>query len=624
MYKNPLALAIGIACMAAANAAAPTQTAAALVELSLEQLADITVSTVSGRAEPLSRAPASVYVISGEDIRRSGATTLPEALRLAPNLHVARVDASQYAISARGFNSTTANKLQVLIDGRTVYTPLFSGTFWDAQDVLLEDVERIEVISGPGATLWGANAVNGVINVITRRAGDTQGTLAVAGAGNKERSGALRYGSELAGGHYRVYAKAFDRSQSRFASGAFARDAMERAQVGFRADWGKSLDGFTLQGDAYGGDLDQGRDRSGYNLLGRWTRALEGGSSLRLQSYLESTSRDYPGTFKEQLDTYDFELQHTLAPAGGHRLLWGLGLRHHRDRVENSAALAFLPAQVNFNRSHVFAQDEMALRPDLDLTLGVKLDRNAYTGVEALPSVRLAWRSSGAHLLWIALSRAVRAPSRVDRELFAPPTPPFALLAGGPGFRSEISNVFELGYRGQPHSRLSYSLTGYHHQHARLRSQSPSPGGPVLENNAEGETTGIEGWGTWRAADWWRLSAGFVRQRESLRTRPGTIDTLAPGSNGNDPRGWFNLRAGFDLSATHDLDVMLRRVGALPTPYVPAYTAVDARLGWEVRRGTELSLAVQNLFDRRHAEWQTAAGRVEIDRSFLAQLRVSL
>jgi iron complex outermembrane receptor protein len=623
MHKRWFAAAGLLAC-SCAQAAALTQTAANLVDLSLEELSSITVSTVSGRAEPLSQAPGSVYVIRGEEIRRSGATTLPEALRLAPNLHVARVDASQYAISARGFNSTTANKLQVLIDGRTVYTPLFSGTFWDAQDVLLEDVERIEVISGPGGTLWGANAVNGVINVITRHAGDTQGTHGVARAGSVERGAAVRHGGALAGGHYRLYAKTHERDRSRFEGGAAAQDQNDLSQAGFRADWGTALEGFTLQGDAHDGDLDQGRKRSGYNLLGRWTRALAGGSSLRLQGYLDSTYRNYPGTFKENLDNYDFELQHALAPSGAHRLLWGFGLRHHRDRVENSPLLAFLPAHTNFNRSHVFLQDEIALRPDLDLVLGAKLDRNTYTGIEALPNARLAWTLSDAQLLWTALSRVVRAPSRIDREFFSPGTPPFTALAGGPDFRSEVSRVLEIGYRVQASARLSYSLTGYHHRHKALRTLSPSPAGPVFANEGKGETTGIEGWGTWRPADHWRLSAGFMRQRQSLGLRPGAVDLLAPGANGNDPRGWLKLHAAIDLSAAHDLDVVLRRIGSLPAPHVPGYTAVDARLAWRMRPDAELSLVVQNLFDRRHAEWQTAAGRVEIERALLMQLRLSL
>jgi iron complex outermembrane receptor protein len=267
---------------AAAGAQGITLAARDLADLSLEQLANVAVSSVSRREEPLSRAPASIYVITGDDIRRSGATSLPEALRLAPNLQVARVDSSQYAITARGFNSTTANKLLVLIDGRTVYTPLFSGTFWDAQDVLLEDVARIEVISGPGATLWGANAVNGVINVITKSAEGTQGTLASLGAGSQERQVVARHGGALEGGHYRLYAKAAKRDETSLPGGASNRDQADRAQVGFRADWGSPAEGFTLQGDLYGGEIDQAaqpREIDGLNVLGRWTRDYGDGSS---------------------------------------------------------------------------------------------------------------------------------------------------------------------------------------------------------------------------------------------------------------------------------------------------------------------------------------------------------
>jgi iron complex outermembrane recepter protein len=613
MKQFKLLAACLLACAASVHAAAQIMAARSLVDLSLEELANVTVTTVTGRAEPLLRSPGSVYVISRDELRRSGYTSLPEALRLAPNLHVARAAFAQYAISARGFNTTTANRLLPLIDGRTVYTPLYAGTFWDAQDVLLEDVERIEVISGPGATLWGANAVNGVINVVTRSAADTQGTLAIARGGSLERGGALRYGAAAGGGHYRVYARTAE------------RDADDLQQAGFRADWGGTQEGFTLQGDAYGGDIAPNRDRSGFNLLGRWTRTLAGGSSLRVQSYFDATSRNIPGQFGQRLHTYDLEVQHALARAGAHRVLWGFGLRHHRDRVENSAPLAFLPADKSFNRSHVFAQDEIALRPDLDLTVGVRLDRNAYTGVEHLPSVRLAWRPTETALLWTALSRAVRAPSRIDRELFAPGSPPFTVLAGGPDFRSEISRVLEVGYRAQTTARLSYSITGFHHNHDRLRTLEPSPAGPVLANAGEGETTGVEAWGAYRGADWWRLSAGFVRQRQRFTLRPGAVDLLGPGANGNDPDWWLVARASVDVTPAVDFDVMLRRVGSLPAPPLPAYTAVDLRVGWLVRRGVELSAVARNLFDRRHAEWRAGtAPPVEIPRAALLQLTLTL
>src|SRR5688572_2046170 len=348
-------------CSATAGAQGTALAARDLADLSLEQLANVVVSSVSRRDEPLARAPASIYIITGDDIRRSGATSLPDALRLAPNLQVARVDSSQYAISARGFNSTTANKLLVLIDGRTVYTPLFSGTFWDAQDVLLEDVERIEVISGPGATLWGANAVNGVINVITKSASATQGTLASAGLGNTDRQLAMRHGGALeSGGHYRLYAKAVRRDETSLPGGASTRDQADHAQLGFRADWGKATDGFTLQGDLYGGEIDQAtnaaRDIDGLNLLGRWARDLGDGGLVRVQGYFDHTHREHPGTFKEDLDTYDLEVQHGLRAYGRHRLLWGIGLRRHEDRIENSPVLAFLPAQRTLNSAHVFVQ----------------------------------------------------------------------------------------------------------------------------------------------------------------------------------------------------------------------------------------------------------------------------
>ena len=594
-----------------------------LADLSLEQLANIVVSSVSRRDEPLTRAAASVYVISGEDIRRSAATSLPEALRLAPNLDVARADANQYAISARGFNNVLANRMLVLIDGRTVYTPLFSGTFWEAQDLMLEDIERIEVISGPGAALWGANAVNGVINVITRAAADTRGELLSAQAGTAQKDGAARYGGRLGDARYRVYGKGVRRDHTSMANGNPVADAAEHAQAGFRADLGGPRDRLTVQGDAYAGEISgQGREFAGLNLLGRWSRELGSGAELAMQAYFDRTSRHHTAPaagFVEHLDTYDFELQHALAPAGGHRVLWGFGLRHHRDEVKNSLVIRFLPPNRTLDRNHVFVQDEIALRGDLDLTLGAKVESNSYTGAEVLPSARLGWRPSAEQLVWAALSRAVRAPSRVDRELFSP-----GVLAGGAGFVSEVSKVFELGYRGQPTPRLSYSVTGFYHDHDKLRSIAPSPADPVIANDREGHTRGIEGWGSWRAAQWWRFSAGFVRLKHHLRDRPGAVNLLAPASEQNDPRGWVKLRASFDLSAKSELDVMLRHVGSRPDPGVPAYTAVDLRYGWRPARGVELSAAVQNLFDRRHPEWGAAANRAELERAAFLRLRLEL
>ena len=613
-------------CSAAAGAQGTALAARDLADLSLEQLANVVVSSVSRRDEPLARAPASIYIITGDDIRRSGATSLPDALRLAPNLQVARVDSSQYAITARGFNSTTANKLLVLIDGRTVYTPLFSGTFWDAQDVLLEDVERIEVISGPGATLWGANAVNGVINVITKSASATQGTLASAGLGNTDRQLAMRHGAALeGGGHYRLYAKALRRDETSLPGGASNRDQADHAQVGFRADWGKATDGFTLQGDLYGGEIDQAtnaaRDIDGLNLLGRWARDFGDGGLVRIQGYFDHTHREHPGTFKEDLDTYDLEVQHGLRAYGRHRLLWGIGLRRHEDRIENSPVLAFLPAQRTLNSAHVFVQDEIGLRPGLDLTLGAKAERNSYTGTEFLPSARLAWQPTATQLLWTALSRAVRAPARLDRELFAPGTPPFTVLAGGPDFRSEVSNVLEVGYRAQAAQNLSFTITAFHHEHQNLRTLSPSPAGPMIANDLEGRTSGIEAWGTWRGADWWRIDAGAVHLDQSLKLRPGATDLQAQPGGVADPESWGKLRAAFDLGASRELDFMLRYYGEIEGRSVPAYAALDARLAWHARRNLEVSLLLQNLLDERHVEWSPGA---EFERAAFFKVRIGL
>jgi len=601
-----------------------------LADLSLEELANLEVTSVSRRAERLSDAPASIFVITGDDIRRSGATSIPEALRLAPNLEVARVDSRQYAISARGFNNTIANKLLVLIDGRTVYTPLFSGVFWDAQDTLLEDVDRIEVISGPGATLWGANAVNGVINVITRRAAETQGTLLVAGAGNLERGAAARQGGKLGvDGAFRVYGKISDRDHTSRADGTSVHDSWDSGQAGFRADWGTAAGAFTLQGDAYRGTIDQAAPGdiriSGGNVLARWARQLSGGDRVQVQAYFDNTEREIPGTFGERLNIFDVEFQHALRVGSQHSVIWGGGYRRADDHVSNTAAVAFLPADRNLRWGNLFAQDEVALRGDeLRLTLGAKAQSNPYTGTEFLPSARIAWKPDASRLVWSALSRAVRAPARLDRELFVPGQPPF-FLAGGPDFRSEISKVLELGYRAQPSRRAWYSVTLFHSVDDHLRSLEPGPAGSlVIGNEMEGKSTGIEAWGSLQAAERWRLSAGLLALHQDLHLKPGSGDTTGVAAAGNDPKHQWNLRSSLDLPGRQEFDMMLRHVAPLPNPGVPGYTAVDARYAWHFERGLEVAVIAQNLFDRSHPEFGAAPTRSEIERGLFLKLRWSL
>jgi iron complex outermembrane receptor protein len=618
---------LGCALIAPVLAGAAIQVAQApeLAEMSLEQLTMITVSSASRRDERLIEAPTSIFVITADDIRRSGATSIPEILRLAPNLHVARADNNQYAISARGFNNVLANKMLVMIDGRTVYTPLFSGVFWEAQDTFLEDIERIEVISGPAATLWGANGVNGVINITTYSAKRTPGTTANVGAGTRERGGGARIGGTLGpDGHYRVYAKYFDRDNLELVTGAPIRDASKRAAAGFRADWERGADTATVQGDAYWGDIDQvppSRAISGANLLARWQQEIAPGSSVRVHAYYDRTDREHPGTFKEALDTFDLEALHSFRPWATHQVVWGAGYRYSRDRVENTAANAFLPADRNLHWGNVFAQDEIALHDRLQLTIGLKLETNIYTGTEWLPNVRLAWQPASNHLVWGALSRAVRAPSRIDRDFYLPGQPPF-LLVGNETFESEIAKVAELGYRAQLSDALSLSVTAFHHDYPNLRSVDLTPNfRPTFANTIEGKLDGVEAWASYRVDATWRLSGGFVAMNERLKVIPGRRDLGGLASLGTDPKRTALLRSGWDITPHHELDLALRHVGELGTGVVPAYTVLDARFGWRISPALELSIAVQNAFDRAYTEWGAAPNaRALLERNVFVKL----
>jgi iron complex outermembrane receptor protein len=602
-----------------------------LLDLSLEELGEVRITSVSRRPERVADAAASVFVITADDIRRSGAASLPEALRLAPNLQVARIDRTQYAISARGFNAVFANKLLVLVDGRTVYTPLFSGVFWDQQDVLLADVERIEVISGPGATLWGANAVNGVINVITRNATDTEQVLASVGAGSHMQNAAFRYGGPLTeNGAYRVYAKGAKLDHSDLESGAAGVDGWESAQVGFRADFEGGDRRFTVQADVHIGEsqdrgsvlgIDFGRvETEGANVLARWAQEFESGSQLQVRTYVDHTERDDALFFSPSRDTFDIEAQYRI-PLGRHDVLLGGGYRQSRDEVGAGLITSFIPASRDLAWRSMFAQNRVALNDRLDLTVGLKLEHNEYTGTESLPTVRLAWKPTDERLLWTAVSRAVRAPARFDRDVFFPGTPPF-LVVGGPNFQSEVARVLEAGYRATPSARLSYSVTAYYHDWDKLRSGSSIP--VELENRIEGDVTGLEAWATWQPLSRWQLRAGLSTLDKRLVLEPGSTDPVGVDNDtlANDADYQWLLRSFVQLSSRLELDVDVRRVGALPHPVVPAYTAVDARLGWRRNERLGLSLVISNLFDDSHVEFGRVESRHVLDRTAL--LNVSL
>lgn len=603
-----------------------------LPSLSLEQLSDVVVTSVSRQEERLASAAASIYIISAADIARNGILTLPEALRLAPNLQVARVDARNYAITARGFNTPFQNKLLVLIDGRSVYSPLFSGVYWDAQDVLLSDIERIEVISGPGATIYGANAVNGVINIITKSSKDSQGGFVAAAGGDDVRTGGMRYGGRIPNGHYRLYAKAIEVDDTLTAAGVDTNTGFRRQQAGFRADWDLGEVGLRVSGDAYEGHLGQTGTRdiaiSGANLTAALDTRLAGGSDLHLALILDHTERNQPNAFFERLDTVDLSLQHNVRLGERHRLSWGGGYRSAKDRVANGPILGFLPGELRLNWTNLFAQDEMTLSPTLKATVGVKFERNHYTGLEHLPNVRLAWTPGTRHLVWGSLARSVRAPSRIDRDLYAPTVPavvngvPQYAIAGGPEFVSEVVKVAELGYRSQMTDTFSYSVTLYRGDYDRLRTLEPrAQGGSVFRNLGQGDSKGIEAWWRWQPLSNWRLSGGVVVQDVDLAFKPESRDASASTNLANNDarRQWF-LRSYFDLSDAHKIDFSLRYNSGLPNPAVRAYTELDAQWTWSVSPRLDVALVGKNLLHSSHAEFGLAQGASLYERSAMLKL----
>jgi iron complex outermembrane receptor protein len=600
-----------------------------LTELSLDELASLRVTSVSKHAERLAEAPASIYVITAEDIRRSGVTSLPEVLRLAPNLQVARIDAGQYAITARGFNGLAANKLLVLVDGRTIYTPLFSGVFWDQQDLSIEDIERVEVISGPGTTLWGTNAVNGVVNVITRSARETHGALVAIGGGNRQQGAALRYGCAIGdSGHFRVYARATHLENNQRADGREVLDGRQWLQAGFRAERGGAENGFTLQGDAYrvksvdrgtAGTFEIGRaELSGANLLARWTHRLREGQDLRVQAYVDHAERKERVLFQPKADLVDIEVQHGMS-AGRHRFVWGAGYRYGTDDVEDGGLVGFRPQHRAMDWMNVYAQATITPKEALDLTAGLKLERNDYTRWEVLPNARLAWKPSADQLVWGAVSRAVRAPARFDRDVIRP----LGGVFGGPNFVSEVANVFQVGYRARPIRNVSGSVTAFRHEWDKLRSATAAP--VTFENRIEGPVDGVEAWSSWQIVSAWRVSGGLTRLRKRLRLEPGSTDPQGPRNSqlSNDPGHQWMLRSSFSLGTRHELDATVRRVNWLANPVVPAYTAFGVRYACHVHRNLEVSLTGQDLLDPHHPEFNALPGRSEIERSVFLRVRWS-
>jgi iron complex outermembrane receptor protein len=636
----------------AAAEAASNPTLREMKGKSLAELMEMEVTSVSKRPEKLLGAPAAIQVITGEDIRRSAASTIPAALRMANNLDVAEDNAHQWVISARGFSSDVGNKLLVLMDGRTLYTPLFSGVFWDRQDYLLEDIDRIEIISGPGGALWGANAVNGVINITTKSARDTQGLYLEAGGGsNPESFASVRYGAALTpSASYRVYGKFSDRASEAFGDGTDAKDSWHMAQGGFRIDTEPSAPSrFTVQGDVYNNDegiVTGGRSSTrGYNLLGRWTRTLADKSDVSLQIYWDHTHLTLPtppfvfapaGIFEDDLDTYDIDFQQRIRWGDRNRFVWGLGYRLTQDVVQNSPGLAFFPTRLNQSLYSGFVQDEVSLRSDLVLTLGTKIEHTGYTGFDVEPSVRLQWTVTDEQTLWAAVSRAVRTPSRIDRDISQPaPGYVIVILEGGSKFESETLLAYEAGYRAQLNPKASAALSVFYNVYDDLRSTTISPPDPVFglpfpfffENNLKGETHGLELSANIQALDRWRLHAAYRLLKENLRVEPGKMDFNNALNETADPEQQVSLRSLVDFPHRIELDAGLRWIdrrtindAGVPT-FVPDYVDLDVRLGWHPTDAIELSLAGQNLLHDRHPEYgKPGPGRVEIERNVYGKM----
>jgi iron complex outermembrane receptor protein len=609
LVARSLMLAAALAAPAASAAqeagSAPAESSSTLKKLSIEDLMDIDVTSASRRPEKLSTAAAAITVVTAEDIRRSGAVTLPDALRLVPGLQVAQADGQTWAISARGFNGRSADKLLVLIDGRTVYSPLFSGVFWDSQDVLLADVERIEVIRGPQAALWGANAVNGVINIITKKAGDTQGGRLEAGAGvNEPGFGSLRYGSRAGDLAWRVYGNYIYTPPMVSSTGLSEGDPLRRGQGGFRSDWTPATgdDSATFQGDIYKGLTGLG----GGNLLGRWGHRFAPDSDLTLQTYADFTRRDDPFVYEEHRRTFDLDLQHHYTGWEDQNLVWGLGYRRTSDSLVDSTLINWVPNRLTLEQASTFAQDEISFPSErLRLTLGSRFEYNTFDHFEPEPNVRLAWLPDNRQTFWGAVSRAARTPTRLDEDVRIL-AGPVVLISGNPDFRSEVVTAYELGYRAQPHPRFSYDIATFYNVYDRLRTTEPALDGGLpylVSNKLKGSTYGGELALNFQLASFWRWSGSYSYLAEQLRLEADSHDPAGVTSAGDDPKYQTFLRSSLDLPRHTELDATLRRVDSLPVPFVPAYTELDLRLGWRPLGRLELALVGRNLLHAHHPEF---------------------
>ncbi|MCF6204485.1 MAG: TonB-dependent receptor [Methylococcaceae bacterium] len=632
-----------------------------LLGLSVEDLLNVEVISVAKKAKSLNDSPAAIFVISQDDIKRIGATSIPEALRLAPGIDVSRIDSNKWAVSARGFNGRFANKLLVLIDGRNTYTRAFAGVYWENQDVMMEDVDRIEVIRGPGATLWGANAVNGVINIITKHSSDTQGELLATGFGTEEQGfGALRYGTKLTTDTTaRIYVKGFNRDESTNQLGGRAGDDWNKVQGGFRLDSQLSLqDSLTVQGDIYSSDINQNTtlpiispphqktfdeniDSFGGNLLMRHQHTFSSTSDYSLQVFYDFYERG-ESFLPESRHSLDVDFQHRFGLLEWNDVVWGLGYRYNHDDFVSSDFATISPLSRNDQLFSAFLQDEITLIDDaLWLTVGSKFEHNDYSGFEVQPTARLIWKPHQQHRLWGGVSRAVRTPSRLEHttSFLQRVIPAQSATKPAVAVRLNQKNLlnteevisYELGYRTTFIDNVSIDFTAFYNDYDDLRSGdlgSPTFMGSYVEvpitlgNNNSGHTHGFEIATVWQMLDWWRWDANY-NLLKTVFSRQDAVEQL-----GSSPQQRVSLRSVISPWENIDVDLLFRYVdkniaaSSFGTAFIKDYVSLDIRLAWRPIKGVELSLVGQNLLAEQHLEYrqETFVQDTLIDRGVYGKL----
>jgi iron complex outermembrane recepter protein len=637
-------------CPLANVSAAGPQSVPDVTSMSLEDLMNMQVTSVSKRSQKVADAAAAVFVITQEDIRRSGATSIPDALRMVPGLEVAQIDQNKWAIGSRGFNGRFDNKLLVLIDGRSVYTPLFSGVYWNVQDVVLEDVDRIEVIRGPGATLWGANAVDGVINIITKSAKATQGGLVSAGAGSQEATAeTVRYGSKVKDNtYYRVYGKYYDWYPSIDPTGTTASDGWHALRGGFRLDSNATTrDSITVQGDIYHDNFGETLTvpsltsptlwstypnngyESGGDLLGRWNHSFSR-SSTSLQMYYDRTNIADPTVFGDHESVYDIDFQHDIHLGESQELVWGLGYRSIQDTNGSSFTVALRPDHSSLNQYSAFVQDEVNLLDNhMHVTVGSKFEHNPFTGFEFEPNVRVLGTLTKDQSVWLAVSRAVRTPALTEEGLqlnvgvvppgtapFNSPLPIVEAIFGSPQFGSEDLLAYEVGYRVQATNSFSLDIAAFYNNYTNLRSAEP--GAPILvgspvpsyvvlpfvaSNKMSGGTYGIEPFAEWKILPRWKLMGSYSFLRMNIHKNANSLDPTPDLPNGASPRHQYYFRSSLDLPKHFEQDLMLRYVDKLPSLNMPSYYSLDLHIGWKPISQIQLSFGAQNLLNSQHLEF---------------------